>query len=76
MQKVLKLYLLYGNPMRVWIGTRFMVGTTDPEDLEVLFNHPNTLGKNDFYRFFGAFLGDGLVTNSNGKAYFFGSENS
>lgn len=66
MQKLMNLYSMYKSPIRVWFGTNFTTATTDPEDYEILLNDANAIGKQSFYRFFTAFMGNGLFTIPNG----------
>lgn len=59
----------YGTPFRLWIGTRFLVGITNPEDFEIVLNNPNSLVKEELYEFFSALIGDSIFSLQDGDHY-------
>lgn len=53
----------YKAPQRFWIGPLFMiVYITEPDDLQIILNHPNALPKPFVYTIAKEWLGEGLLT--------------
>lgn len=52
----------YKQPARFWMGPFFCVYVTEPNDLQIILNHPNALNKTFIYNFGDDFVGKSLLT--------------
>ncbi len=52
----------YESPIRVWIGPFLLLGISDPDDIQIVLRHKNSIAKAFSYNFGKILLGDGLLT--------------
>lgn len=52
----------YKQPVKVWLGHRLFFGISKPEYLEIIFNSPSTLGKDELYKFTKPIAGEGIFS--------------
>lgn len=52
----------YKAPQRFWVGPFLIVYLTEPDDLQIVLNHPNALPKPFVYSIAKEWLGEGLLT--------------
>lgn len=57
----------YDTPFRVWGGSRFIVMLAKPEDIEIILNHPKSLQKAGFYKFFQPITGESIFSQEDSK---------
>lgn len=60
----------YGKPFRMWLGTKFIVVVTQPEDIQIILNDANCMQKSEFYRFFFEISGNSVFAQRNSKHFF------
>lgn len=60
LDSVCKLMTDYDTPVTIWLGHRLFFGVTKPEHLEIIFNSPKAVGKDDLYKYANAVVGEGL----------------
>lgn len=52
----------YETPVKIWLGHRLFFAITKPEHMDIIFNSPKAIGKDDLYKFAEAFVGEGLFS--------------
>lgn len=52
----------YDHPTRIWVGTDLYVLTTDPDEVQVVLNSPESLNRDTVYKYVMPLMGNGLVT--------------
>jgi len=50
------------SPSIVWLGPRLLYALRKPEDLEIVFNSPAALNKDNLYKFMQDVIGEGILT--------------
>lgn len=60
-----------GSTFAFWLGTRFVIYFADPDDAEIIINHPNTLDKGGIYKYVEDLIGGPGLISSGGSAYNF-----
>jgi cytochrome P450 len=45
----------YGSPLSFWLGPKLFVLTDNPDDVQILLNSPNSMYKDEVYRFMECF---------------------
>lgn len=61
MELAIKFSEQYEDVVRVWLGPLLIVGLTNPVDVELILNSSVNIEKSNEYRFFGPWLGNGLL---------------
>lgn len=49
------------TPLRFWLGPKFFVLVTKPEDVQAVLTSPHCLNRDDVYDFTRTYAGDGLI---------------
>ncbi|XP_031351067.1 cytochrome P450 4c21-like [Photinus pyralis] len=62
LQSVISIVNEYEPPVPVWIGNRLNICIVDPKDMEIILNHPHSIGKDLVYRFSNSTVGTGIFT--------------
>ncbi|KAK5638543.1 hypothetical protein RI129_012838 [Pyrocoelia pectoralis] len=62
LQSVISIVSKYEPPVPVWIGSRLNICISDPKDMEIILNHPHSIGKDLVYRFSNSTVGTGIFT--------------
>lgn len=52
----------YSLPAKVWLGNRLYFGVSEPEHLEIIFNHPKAVNKDKLVELIQPILGEGLFS--------------
>lgn len=64
-EEILKVLAFLTNnwptPLRFWLGPKFCVLVTRPEDVQVVLNSPQCLNRDEVYDFTRTYAGDGLI---------------
>lgn len=55
-----------GPPCAFWLGPRFVIYFSDPDDAEIIINHPNSMDKGGVYKYVEEMIGGPGLFSSGG----------
>ncbi|XP_051165324.1 cytochrome P450 4g15-like isoform X1 [Leptopilina boulardi] len=61
-RRILKFYETFPSPFRVWLGPRLVITVFTPDEAKAILQSRKTIEKDESYRLFKPWLGEGLFT--------------